>query len=187
MIMCGHEGADDAAIGHVHAGKKRGGAMTLIVVRHGSATSLLPRQPGLCAVQGLDLTLFIHRNHYGPSRGMEIQGHHIFQFLGKARVVLNLNLFTRCGFRPCVRQMRPMVEGLTAVSGAKVRVLQWVAATGVDWVVSRTISSTRAGGMVRGRPERGASLSSPAIPCSTNRFRQRLTVCRTTPTVWAIS
>src|SRR5215831_6294148 len=90
MIMCGHEGADDAAISHVHAGKKRGGAMTLIVVRHGSATSLLPRQPGLCAVQGLDLTLFIHRNHYRPSRGMEIQGHHIFQFLGKARVVAQL-------------------------------------------------------------------------------------------------
>ena len=55
-----------------------------------------------------------------------------------------------------------MVEALTAVTGAKVRVLQWVAATGVDWVVSLTISSMRAGVMVRGLPERGLQRSAEA-------------------------
>ena len=85
MGVRGHEGADDAAISHVHAGKKCSGAVTFIIVRHGSTTPFLPGQPGLRTIQGLDLTLFIHRNHHRPSRRMQIQGDHVFQFLGKAR------------------------------------------------------------------------------------------------------
>jgi hypothetical protein len=127
-----------------------------MIVRHGSTTPFLPRQPGLRTIQGLDLTLLIHRNHHRSGGRMQVQG------------------FTKCGFRPCARQIRPMVEGLTSVNGAKVRVLQWVAATGVDWVIRRTISSMRAGVMVRGLPERGASFSIlvPRIDALLPRFAQ---------------
>src|SRR6266567_5417427 len=170
MVVRGHEGTDDAAISHVHTGKKRGGAVTFIIVRHGSTTPFLPRQPGLRTIQGLDLTLFIHRNHHRPSRGCRYKGTTSSSFSAKRGSLLSLKLFTMCGFRPCARQIRPMVEGLTSVSGAKVRVLQWVAAMGVDWVVRRTISSMPAGVMARGLPERGASFSIPAIPCSTKSW-----------------
>ena len=39
--------------------------MALVILRHGSAASLLPRQTGLVAIQRLDLTILIHRDHHG--------------------------------------------------------------------------------------------------------------------------
>src|SRR6516164_2227950 len=39
--------------------------------------------------------------------------------------LLNLNVFTRCGFNLCARQIRLTEEALTPTTWAKLRVLQW--------------------------------------------------------------
>jgi hypothetical protein len=54
-------------------------------------------------------------------------------------------------------------------------------------VVSDTISLILLAVMRRGRPQRGASFSIPAIPRSRNRLRQRRTVWRLMAKAWAIS
>ena len=41
-----HVAPNDGAIEHVQAGKQRGGAMALVVVRHGPEAALLERQSG---------------------------------------------------------------------------------------------------------------------------------------------
>ena len=46
-----HVAPNDGAIEQVQAGKQRGGAMALVVVRHGPEAALLERQSGLGAVE----------------------------------------------------------------------------------------------------------------------------------------
>ena len=55
MAMALHALADDRAVEHVERCEQRGGAVTLVVVRHGAGTALLHRQPRLGAVERLDL------------------------------------------------------------------------------------------------------------------------------------
>ena len=53
MAMPRHTCADQLAFRHVQRRKQRGCAVSLVVVRHGSAAPLLERQPRLRAVQRL--------------------------------------------------------------------------------------------------------------------------------------
>ena len=64
MPVALHVPADDPAVEYTEGGKKRGGSVALIVVSHSAAASLLHRQAGLGAVEGLDLALFVHRQHH---------------------------------------------------------------------------------------------------------------------------
>jgi hypothetical protein len=90
MIVGWPEHADDLAIGHVQARKQGSGPMALVIAGHGSTTPLLPRQTRLCAVQRLDLTLLIRRDHHCVRGRIQIQVHHIFQLLSETRVVTEL-------------------------------------------------------------------------------------------------
>src|SRR5712691_9043029 len=74
-------------------------------------------------------------------------------FSAKRGSLLSLKLLTRCGFKPCARQIRPTVDALTPTAGANVRVLQWVATSGVWRVVFSTISAILAG-RIKGRTPR---------------------------------
>ena len=75
--------ADHGAIQRVHGREQRGGSVSLVVVGHGSAAPLLQRQPGLRAVQRLDLALLIGAKHDGMFRRVEIEPNDGFQFLGE--------------------------------------------------------------------------------------------------------
>ena len=67
-----HATADDPAIGYIHRRKERGGAVALVVMRHGLASPPLEGKPRLGPIQSLDLTLFIARKHEGVLGRREI-------------------------------------------------------------------------------------------------------------------
>ena len=77
MPVARHALADDGAIEHVEGGKQRRGAVALVVVRHCPAAALLHRQPRLGAVEGLDLALFIDRQHQGLVGRVEVEADNI--------------------------------------------------------------------------------------------------------------
>jgi hypothetical protein len=55
MAVALHAAANDGAVEHAKCREQGGGAVPLVVVRHGLAASGLDRQPGLGAVERLDL------------------------------------------------------------------------------------------------------------------------------------
>ena len=67
-----HAAADDGAVEHAKCREQGGGAVPLVVVRYGLAASGLDRQPGLGAVQRLDLAFFIDRQHHRMGRRIDI-------------------------------------------------------------------------------------------------------------------
>src|SRR6266849_8294520 len=54
---------DDFSLKHIQCSEKRRRPVSLVVVGHRAATSLLQRQTRLGAVQGLDLALFVDTKH----------------------------------------------------------------------------------------------------------------------------
>jgi len=66
-----------------------------------------------------------------------------------------------------------MLFSLSPVAFAIVRVLQWIALGGFSCVVIPITSWTRAGVIVLGFPDRGASFSSAAMPPRRYRLRHR--------------
>src|SRR5271154_1219881 len=64
VAMTLHAASDHATLRHVQGGKQRGRAVSLVVMRHRAAASALQRQPGLSAIERLDLALLVHREHH---------------------------------------------------------------------------------------------------------------------------
>ena len=59
MAVTLHAAADDGAVEHAEGGEQGGGAVPLVIMRHGLAASGFDRQPGLGAIERLDLAFFI--------------------------------------------------------------------------------------------------------------------------------
>jgi len=59
VSMARHAGPNDLAIEHIQRRKQGRGAMALIVMRHCTGATLLHRQAGLAAIEGLDLAFFV--------------------------------------------------------------------------------------------------------------------------------
>src|ERR1700737_3779705 len=68
VAMALHAAADHRAVEHAKRSEQGGGAVPLVIVRHGLAAPGLDRQSGLGAVEGLDLALFVNRQHHGMRR-----------------------------------------------------------------------------------------------------------------------
>ena len=81
-----HAAADDGAVEHAERGEQGGGAVPLIVVRHGLAAPGLDRQSGLGAVERLDLALFVEREHHSVGRRIDIEPNNVGEVGGKARI-----------------------------------------------------------------------------------------------------
>lgn len=64
--------ANDLALRHFQGGKQSRRAVALVVVGHGSATSLLERQSRRSAIQGLNLALFVNTEHQRFLRRVQI-------------------------------------------------------------------------------------------------------------------
>src|SRR5947209_651320 len=86
MAVALHAAADHGAVEHAERSEKGGGAVPLVVVRHGLAAPGLDRQSGLGAVEGLDLALFIDRQHHRMGRRIEIEPDDVGELGGKARI-----------------------------------------------------------------------------------------------------
>src|SRR3712207_954975 len=66
------------------------GAVALVVVGRRSGTSRLQGQAGLGALEGLDLALFINREHDRVGGWVDVEPHHVLEPLGKLRVAREL-------------------------------------------------------------------------------------------------
>src|ERR1700675_4959751 len=92
MAMALHVAANHRAVEDVHRGEQRRRAVALIVVRHGSGTTLLQRQSGLGAIKRLNLALFVDRQDDGVGGRIDIEPDDVAQFVDEARVVGQLEL-----------------------------------------------------------------------------------------------
>ena len=72
MAVALHAAADDGAVEYAEGGEQGGGAVALVIVRHGVAAPRLDRQPRLGAVERLDLAFFVERQHDRVSRRIDI-------------------------------------------------------------------------------------------------------------------
>ncbi len=88
-----HAAADDLAFQDVESGKERGCSVALIVMGHRFGAPFLQGQAGLGSVQSLNLALFIHREHDGVLRRIDIEPHDVAQLRGELRIVGELELF----------------------------------------------------------------------------------------------
>jgi hypothetical protein len=66
--------------------------MTLVVVGHGSSTTLFHRQAGLGSVERLNLALLIDGQDNGMGRWIDMEADHIAQFVDEGGVVGQLEL-----------------------------------------------------------------------------------------------
>jgi len=55
--------------------------MPLVVVGHRATAARAQRQAGLGAIERLDLTLLVGAQHQGVLRRVEVEAHHILEFL----------------------------------------------------------------------------------------------------------
>ena len=64
--------------------------MALVVMGHGPAAPFLHGQAGLGALESLDLALLIHAQDHGFVGRIEVQPHHVGEFLGEPPVLREL-------------------------------------------------------------------------------------------------
>ena len=98
MAMALHALADNLALKDIERREQGGDA--LIVVRHGSGTSLLHRQTRLGTIKCLNLALLIDRQDNGVVGRIDIEADDLMQFGSKLRIVGELELADPCGWRP---------------------------------------------------------------------------------------
>ncbi|MCY1531917.1 hypothetical protein D9M68_671570 [compost metagenome] len=89
------DATDDLAGQDVKGGIQTGRAVALVVMRPALDLPGLERQHGLGAIQRLDLCFFVHREHQRVVGRIQVQPDHIDHFVGKVRVVADLE-----GFQP---------------------------------------------------------------------------------------
>ena len=82
--------SDHVPIQQTERGEQRGRAVPFIVVRHRAAPPLLQGQPGLCAIQRLDLGFFIHAEHQRAIRRIQIQADDVIELFQELFVAAQL-------------------------------------------------------------------------------------------------
>ena len=75
---------DHCAVEHAERGEQGRGAVPLVIVRHGLATPRFDRQSRLGAIEGLDLALFVNRQHDRMGRRIDIEPDNVSELAGKA-------------------------------------------------------------------------------------------------------
>lgn len=84
----------------------------LVVMSHGSATAFLHGQPGLRALESLNLALFVHAQDNRLVGRIKIESHDISELLGEAGVIGKLEALDTVGLKP-VRVPNPLDGGIT--------------------------------------------------------------------------
>jgi hypothetical protein len=99
-------------------------------MRHSAAPATLERQSRLSMVKRLDLALFVDRQHNGVGRWIDVEADDVpmsRSLAAKWGSLDSLNCRSRCGCRPCPRQMRctelMLLRVVLAIAGAVQRVV----------------------------------------------------------------
>jgi hypothetical protein len=90
--MALHIAADHGSIEDVHGRKQGGRAAPLVVMGHRSGAALFHRQPGLGAVERLDLALFVDAEDGCVRRRIDIEADHVAQLADEFGVLGKLEL-----------------------------------------------------------------------------------------------
>ena len=90
MPMTLHTAPDDLAVKDIEGGEQGGGAVALVIVCHGGAAPLLHGQPGLGAVERLDLAFLVDAEDHGMGRRIDIEADDLLEFVGKFGIVGDL-------------------------------------------------------------------------------------------------
>ena len=93
VSMALHVAADHGSIEDVHGRKQGGRAVPLVVVGHRSGAALFHRQPGLGAVERLDLALFVDAEDDCVRRRIDIEADHVAQLADEFGVLGKLEMF----------------------------------------------------------------------------------------------
>jgi len=116
VTMSGEALSYDPSVQEVEGCEECGGPMPLVVMGHGPATSLLDGQPGLSALQGLNLTLFVHTKDNRLIGRIQIQSHHICELLSEVRVLGELEPLGSVGLKP-MSAPYPLYSGIADALG----------------------------------------------------------------------
>ena len=106
MAMALHVAPDHGAVEDIHRDEQRRRSVPLEVVCHRSGAVLLQRQSGLRAVQRLIWLFFVDRQDDGVRGRIDIEPDDVGQFIDKRGSLESSNWRIRCGWRPCLGQMR---------------------------------------------------------------------------------
>ena len=68
-----HATSDERAVKSVESNQQRRPAIALVVVNPGAATDEIQQKPGLAVVEGLDLALFVDRQHHCLHRSINMR------------------------------------------------------------------------------------------------------------------
>ena len=85
-----HAVADHLAVEHAEGRKQRGGAVARVIMSVSSQATFVHRQPGLGAIQGLNLALLIHAQHQRLVGGIEIKPNHVAELGHKGAIAAEL-------------------------------------------------------------------------------------------------
>src|SRR5688572_8336582 len=90
VSMMRHAVANHFAIEHAQRGEQCGGAVALVVVRHGPAAPLLDRQSWLGTIECLDLAFLVDAQDQGFVWRIEIKADHVVELFDKTFVAAEL-------------------------------------------------------------------------------------------------
>jgi hypothetical protein len=85
-----HALPDDRAVEHVQSGEQGRRAVADIVMGHRAGPAPLHRQPGLRAIQSLDLTFLVDREDDGMGRRVDIETDDVADLAGELRIAREL-------------------------------------------------------------------------------------------------
>src|ERR1700733_15100908 len=108
---------------------------------HRAAPPLLNGQPGLCAIQCLNLALFVYAEYDRLFRGIQVQAHPIGPLFQKFRIARGVKGLVRWGCKLWARQILLTVDLLTPWFCAMVRQLQCVMPAGLVCSVASTTAA----------------------------------------------
>ena len=99
VTMALHAFADHFAGGDIEDGEQRCRSMPFVVMGHRSRPPPLHRQARLSAIQGLDLTFLVDRQHQRPVRRIKIETNDVRHLLDEPLVVRQLERLDQMGLQ----------------------------------------------------------------------------------------
>ena len=162
-----HAFADHFAGGDVKGGKQRRRPVSLVVVGHRSGPPFLHRQARLGAIQRLDLTLFVNREHQRLVRRIQVEANDIPHLVDKLLVVRQFEFLGQMGLQAMCSPDALNARRAQPTTLASLRIDQCVPAGGFWCSVMSTTCSIAAADSGGLRPARVASRSRPAAPSAT--------------------
>ena len=92
--------ADDLAGGHIEGREEGSRAVALVVVSHRPCPAFLHGQPGLAAVERLNLAFFVDAEDDGLLGRVQVEPDNVLQLFEEPGSIESLKFLTRCGLRP---------------------------------------------------------------------------------------